>query len=164
MRVDGLLPGYAPPGAAGFLGELFDELDAGCRGATKRLDLQPHVFEVEVALDAPSYLVADASFAPEPEERRALGAQQLPSETLVRQGAFLVTVALFAAFGLPAVAGGEASATVLVEIAHPGCRVLEYPVLLRQLLEPRKGRLGRPQPRLGLLAFLFAFAPARLKP
>src|SRR5215204_6989210 len=108
---------------------------------------------------APSYLVADASFASEPEERRALGVQQLPSETLVRQGAFLVTVALFAAFGLPAVAGGEASATVLVEIAHPGCRVLEYPVHLRQLLEPRKGRLGRPQPRLGLLAFLFAFAP-----
>jgi hypothetical protein len=60
---------------------------------------------------------------------------------------------------LPAVAGGEASAPVLVEIAHPGCRVLGYPVLLRQLLESRKGRLGRPQPRLGLLAFLFA--PAR---
>ena len=112
MRVDGLLPGYAPPGAAGFLGELFDELDAGCRGATGRLDLQARLFEVEVPFDAPSYLVADASFASEPEERRALGVQQLPSETLVRQGAFLVTVALFAAFVLPAVAGGEASAPV----------------------------------------------------
>jgi hypothetical protein len=69
-----------------------------------RLDLQPRFFEVEVTLDASSHLVADASFAPEPEELRALGAQQLLPETLVRQGAFLVSVDLFAALSLLAVA------------------------------------------------------------
>src|SRR5215203_2304177 len=122
-----------------------------------RLDLQPRVFEVEVPFDASSHLVADVSFAPEPEERLTLGAEQFPSETLVCQGAFLVAVALFTAFGLPTMEGGEAPATVLVEIAHPGCRLLAHPVLDRELFEPRERRLGRAQSRLGLLAFLLAF-------
>jgi hypothetical protein len=68
------------------------------------LYLQPRFFEVEIPLDPASHLVADASFAPEPEELRALGAQQLLPEALVRQGAFLVAVDLFAALGLLAVA------------------------------------------------------------
>ena len=62
-----------------------------------RLDLQSRVLEVEVPLDASPHLVADAPFAPEPEELRTLGTEQFPPETLVCQGAFLVTVALFTA-------------------------------------------------------------------
>jgi hypothetical protein len=74
------------------------------RTAGAWLYLQPRFFEVEIPLDAVSHLVADASFAPEPEELRALGAQQLLPEALVLQGAFLVAVDLFAALGLLAVA------------------------------------------------------------
>jgi hypothetical protein len=43
------------------------------RGYSARLDLAPRVFEVEVPLDAPPYLIADTSFAPEPQERCAFG-------------------------------------------------------------------------------------------
>ena len=115
------------------------------------LDLQPRVFEVP--LDASSHLVADTSFAPEPEELRTLDAKQLPPETLVCQGAFLVAVVLLTALCLLAVAGGEASTTVFVEFAHPGEGVLWHPSLVREFIEPRERRLSRPQSRLGLLAF-----------
>lgn len=57
-------------------------------------------------------------------------------------------------------AGGEAPATVLIEIAHPGSRVLAHPALVRELLEPCERRL---QSRLGLLAFLLAFCSGQAK-
>src|SRR3954468_15340037 len=90
---------------------------------------QARLFEVEVPLDTVHSFVADYAAVAQFDQGSALRSQQLSRQALVEDGAFLDSVLIIAE------AGAEAAAAVIVEPAHPLCRVLAHPVLHRQFLD-----------------------------
>src|SRR3712207_5279562 len=118
-------------------------------------NLQPRLFEVEVAFYAVHSLVADPALVTQSDQGRALRPKQLPHQALVVNGAVLQPV-------LVAVeACGEPASAEVVEPTQPLGRILAHPLLLGQLLYARQRSLSYLDPSQDLLLLS---APIVLEP
>src|SRR3954454_20229351 len=113
-----------------------------------RLDLEPRVLEVEVALDPVHDVLVDRALVAQRHHGGPLGLERLTTDALVLLRARLVVLAV----GPAVEPGAEAPRPVLVQGPHPLDRVVERPLLERELVEPRDRRLCRLGARLRLLA------------
>src|SRR5262249_22638985 len=137
------------------------ELSKGLIGdlSINPLHVEPHVLEVEVALDSVHDLVADPAAVAELDDRAPLGLEQLAAEPLVALGLLLEG----AVVGVVE-AGREPRAAEGVEAPKPLGRVGPYPVLVDQLVQTGKGCLRRVDSGLRVLLGLEAVVAETQRP
>src|SRR3954471_25023952 len=110
------------------------------------LDLEPRVFEIQVALDAVHGLLVDGPDVAQPHDLRSLGFEDLAAQALVGPRALLDRTVVFVVE-----ARLEAPDAELVQRTHAIRRLLADSLLLAKLLQPADRRLRRQDARLGLL-------------
>ena len=108
-------------------------------------DIEPGVFEVEIALDAVHDVVVDAALAAEVDDCLSFGVEHFASQALVVLGLLLDAAVVFTVE-----ARGEAIATEDVGAAHPLERLLSDPILAGELVEASEGCLRGVDPGLRL--------------
>src|SRR5215216_3621259 len=113
---------------------------------------KPRFFQVKVTFDSVHHLVVDPALVAQPHQLLAFCPEHLSLKPLEGTRALFVVLASAILIDDPE-ACRKAPPPVIVEAAHPLCRVLAHPLLERQLVDPCCGGLGYLKSCFRLLLF-----------